>query len=419
MDTIQKFENEHVALDLETKPNCLVKLSITTKPLATKAAEEKAIKNVTRQVTIPGFRQGKAPKDIILKQFKGKVEKEQTDILVRNALNEALALTHRRPYSDRSPVQLLKSEPRGNDSHYIEVEFEAYPQVPSINPQELKFEKINPTQIEDKNVDERLDDLRLYHASWEEIADRGVQEEDYITLDIDVIDEKPFKAYQNSRFFFKKIPAWTQKVILGLKTGESAEGLSEGEEHKSPRQCLVTVKKIEKAILPAVDDELAKKAGVATADELMKAIRTSLENEAKLKALQETRVNLKKMLVEKFSFDLPESHLNSLREQCSDTAEQEKSRFKTDEEMKEYEDTLFNDNVENLKFSFLFPKIIQEQKLPRPDIQKLRERMMRYLLNRHQDGLKDINQEEAEYFARLAENELYAEEALDFLIDKA
>lgn len=414
----QKFENEHVDLTVETRPGCLVKLMIKAKPIATIAASEQAIKNVSKLVNIPGFRKGKAPKEIVTTQFKSKVDKEQSDIIVRSSLNEALKLCQLRPFSDRTQINLIKAEPVDGDSYYTEVEFEAYPQVPSINLKELSLQKVEPRVIEDQEIDEKIEDLRLYHADWQEILDRPAEENDYVTLDIDVIDDKPFSAYKDGRFPFKKIPEWTQKIIQGLKAGESAEGHSEAKDGAASRPCRITVKKIEAPLLPSVDDELAKKAGVNTVDDLKKAVKASLEKDAHLKTQQTMRQNIKKMLAEKYPFDLPESRLKALREECEETTAEDQSRFNP-EEVEDYKKNLLAEHLDGLKLSFLLPRLIHEQKLPKPDVQKLRDKVMGYLFGHYRDGLKDIKKEEIDYLTALAENELTAEEALDFLIAQA
>ena len=77
-----------------------------------------------------------------------------------------------------------------------------------------------------------------------------------------------------------------RKIVLGMNVDQSAEGTSEREDRAfsgtnapdfKPTPVRVTIKSIKQADLPAVDDELAKKAGVDTVEELQKRIVSSLE----------------------------------------------------------------------------------------------------------------------------------------------
>jgi len=423
--TPSHFENDNITLDVERKPHCQVRFDIVTKPIATKAAKEKALRNVAREVNIPGFRKGKAPADLILKQFKPQVEREERELILRNALDEALKLSKLHLLSEKSPVNLVKCQPV-DDTHYqIIFDFETFPLIPPLDLQSLKMESIVAQAADEKEIEEKIDELQIYHATWHEVADRPAEEEDYVTLDIDLIDDTPQAAHRDSRFQLKekKIPEWARKLIVGLKKGDSAEGFSAQEESSdapfTPRKCRITIKKIETAALPALDDELAKKAGVNSVEELKRAIRSSLEKEHAYRAQAEMRHAIRKLLLEKVSFELPKSRLDSISEECHEKAEQQKTHFKTDEDLKKYEEKLLADHSDALKFSFVLPYLIQDLKIAPPPIEVLRERVMGYLINRQMQGHPQLAQEQLEQLTRFVEQELWAEAALDTLIIKA
>ena len=74
--------------------------------------------------------------------------------------------------------------------------------------------------------------------------------------------------------------SWMRKLIIGLNTGDSVEGISEKEPHKhengkdcqeckdeaeghkhpefKPTRCLITIKGVKKPLLPELNDELAQ-----------------------------------------------------------------------------------------------------------------------------------------------------------------
>lgn len=421
--SVQNYENEHISLNVTRLENCFVKLDIVTKPLATKSAKAKAIKNITKEVNIPGFRKGKAPTQLVEKQFKASIEKETKEIILRNALDEAVKLCHIHPYSDKKGVKLNKFESINEDSFEVVVEFEAFPDVPNVNISDLKIEKPEPREITDQDVENRIEELRIYHATWEEIKDRNAAENDFITIDFDVIDDNPFTVYRDSRFQLreKKIPTWAKNLLIGQPVGAIVEGMSEPEENDdkefTPRKCRISIKKIEQAILPEVDDELAKKSGVATVLELRDSIRHHLGKEQEQQHQTALRKKMKKELALKHDFSIPLSRLEALEEECEELAAGE--NFKTEEQKKLFQEKMFEEGKETIKVSFLLPKIIREHNLPKPSPEKLRERVMSYMFKRYMEAGQNVDQKEIEFFAQVAENDIIVEEALDFLIQKS
>ena len=61
-------ENQNVKVKIEKKPNCQVTLEVVASKQIIDEANKRAIKDAAKEISVPGFRKGKAPKEIILKQ---------------------------------------------------------------------------------------------------------------------------------------------------------------------------------------------------------------------------------------------------------------------------------------------------------------------------------------------------------------
>lgn len=420
------FENDNVQVAVERDSGCKVILNITTKPLATKASHVAAVKTISKEVNIPGFRKGKAPESLVLQKYQPQVEKEFKDVLIRNSINEAVQLTSIRPFSSQASVSLKKCEPIAEGSYLISIEFEAFPEVPKVETENLSLKEIPSDKVTDKEIEKRIEELQLYHAEWEEITDRAASNEDFVVLDIDVIDEPPLAIHRDSRFHLKegRMPNWARSIVEGLKTGESREGFSEPENAEDPekfipRKCKITVKKIQKAKLPPVDDALSKKAGVGTAAELRGQITKSLEKQAEDKARQTMRQAMKKLLVTKYPFELPKERMDSLHEECHQLAEEEGTQFANAEQRHAYAHQLLEEAEQTVRLSYLLPKVFKDHNLAFPTPREIQQRATEHMVMRYMAGQKDMGQEEIEHFSRIAESELITEKALDFLIEKA
>ena len=419
------LENANIKLNVEKQPGCKVIFSITTLEAATKAAESAAVKAVTREVNIPGFRKGRAPEALVASQFGPQIKKEFTDILTRNAFSEAIKLSGIHPLSNESPVSLSKCEPIDGTSFLIEIAFDAYPEIPSVDPASLSIERIEPEAVTQDLINTHVEELRIHHCSWDEITDRKAQDGDFVTVKIDMIEnDTPTPVYENSRFQMKegKLPTWLRNLITGLAIGETATGSSEAETEElkagfTPKTFLVQLLKIEEAILPDLDDALAKKAGVETVDALHKAIEKSLEKDALNRSKQAMRMAAKKSLLANYQMELPGGRLKELLNECTQLSKEDSSLSKEDQELKMM--NFFNQGKDNMTFSYLIYKLYKDNKLQYPTTQEVRQRATEEMLMRYMKGDRNISENDLEYFTRTAENEMVAETALDFLVNNS
>lgn len=72
----QSFQNENISMTLTREPFCRVHLDVIVTPKAVKASHHQAMRNINKEVSVPGFRKGKAPESMVLKNFGSHVEKE-------------------------------------------------------------------------------------------------------------------------------------------------------------------------------------------------------------------------------------------------------------------------------------------------------------------------------------------------------
>lgn len=425
-DTPHTFENPYVQLQVEKQPGCKVIFTITARPIAAEAARQKALKSVSKEVNIPGFRKGKAPRNLISERFAAQVEDEFRDVLVRNSLNEAIRLSQTAPHSKKTPIKLVKFEELDAGAYLVAIEFEAFPDVPSVDPTHLSLKSVETKPVEATEIQKRIEDLRLHHASWEVVEERGAEIEDFVTLDIDAIDETPAALHRDSRFHLRegKIPHWAKELILGMKVGESREGFSAPDAEDDPerfksRQCKFILKKIERAILPPLDEALCKKAGADNVATLEERIGKSLAKEHENEARRSMRQAIKSALLEQYPFETPGERLNHLHRECHEISDQEKDRLKSDAEREAYAHHLFEEGKKNIQLSFLLPKIAREHHIQFPSVEEIRQRSTEHLIMRYMAGEKEMGDEEVARFSEIAENELLTEKIFDFLIEKA
>lgn len=320
----KEFKNDNISVDVYKYPGCQVKLEVEVSPKASNAAYLKAIKAINKQVSMPGFRKGKAPDAVIVQNYSKYVEREWKDILIQTSFQESTKLTAIYPMSeDGIQKPQLKRADREKGSLVI-IQFESTPQVPTIDPKKLKVKEVKPKKVTKKQIDSTIEQIRLHHADWKEAGDRKVKNGDYVDLNIENLEKKGDMIAEGIRFQVKKgeMGDWMRKLVVGLKKGESAEGMSERDEDVKeedfiPTNCKITVLSIHEATLPELDDALAKKAGVQNVEDLYQAVEKDLIRQEEEQAQYEMRKQLEDKLIETYQFDVPESLVKSEKQSHS------------------------------------------------------------------------------------------------------
>jgi trigger factor len=309
----QEIKNDNITVVVENKPGCHVLLNITVAPKASQEAHKKAIKSVSKEVSLPGFRKGKAPEPLIIKHYASYVNDEWRQNILQTAFSEAMKLTKMYPLNDNSVKKpTLKNASLDQDSVVV-IEFESHPNLPQVDTQNFEITKIEPKPVTEEAVKEFLNELRWHFAEWEEIKDRPVQEDDSVILDIENLDKPGHFVCKDTTFnvIKGKMGNWMHKKIIGLNVGDSFEATSEQTEHEKtetefvPTQCKVTVKEIKKANLPEIDDKLAASMGAENVEDLTKKAKENLEKQATESARDHSRMHIEKNLLEKYPFELP------------------------------------------------------------------------------------------------------------------
>jgi len=203
--------------------------------------------------------------------------------------------------------------------------FEVFPEVKIGDLSAAEVDKLN-TEVTDAAIDKTLDILRKQRRTFAlRPQDAAAQEGDRVTVDFEgKIDGEPFQGGKAEDF----------QVLLGegqmLKEFEDAvRGMKAGESKTFPlafpadyhgkevagktADFMVTIKKIEAAHLPEVDEALAKSLGIAdaTVEGLRSDIRKNLEREVKFRLLARNKQAVMDALVAKAELDLPKSSVQS------------------------------------------------------------------------------------------------------------
>jgi len=313
LTTPTEFQNNHIALKIERLPGCLIRANIEVAPIASKAAYSKALRNIKKEVVIPGFRKGKAPDNIILKSFAKNIDREWEQVLVDNAIQEAISLAKLHPNGREALKKVQVKALSQEEPSHIVVELELMPEVPHVDPSNLKLEAYVDENSFENEYDKEMETLKLSHADWKELGEKAIEEGDYAALDITDADDENTKYCENQKFHVKNglMANWLYQILLGKKVNETFEVTSEpnkelGEEGEA-KKCLVTVKSVLFPELPQEDDALAQKCKTETIDNLKEKVRSKVENARENRKRVSLIRQVRDQLIENYPFDLPHS----------------------------------------------------------------------------------------------------------------
>ena len=278
------------------------RVTISLPKVAVQKEIETRIKQLAKNVKMPGFRPGKVPLKMVAQQYAGQVEAEVLSDKVGREFFDISRAENLKVAG--SPRFASKDGEQSAEDYAFDATFEVYPEV-SIGDIATAEVSRTTTDISDAEIDRTLDILRKqrvhYHTRGEagEHGDGGAdleaKEGDRVTVDfVGKIDGTAFAGGTAEDFVFvlgegRMLPEF-EKATLGLNLGGSREfDLAFPEDYHGKEvagktaQFTVTLKKVEWAHLPEADGEFAKSLGIVDGDvtKMRGEIRENLEREAK------------------------------------------------------------------------------------------------------------------------------------------
>jgi trigger factor len=256
------------------------------------SAKQKAARKISKSTKIPGFRPGKAPYDIIKRNFGDEaIEETAIDLLVNEIYPEVIKEAEIKPYG---PGKLEDIESKDPPKFRFSVPLE--PEVKLGDYSKIKQAyKLPP--VADDEINKVLSNLQLNYATAEPV-DRAAEKGDLVSTKITAVLTKPDKDQEAE--ILKGTP---HQVVIGEETeeeqfpfsgfGDNLVGLKAGEskdfKHKYSKDSIyeklrgkeadfsVTVESIKKLVKPELNDDFAKTLGIPTFTDLESSVKEQLE----------------------------------------------------------------------------------------------------------------------------------------------
>jgi trigger factor len=372
-----------VNVSVENLAPCKKLVRVELDATAVDAAFDAVTKDFQKEATLPGFRPGKAPREMVIKKHHSEIKEEAKRKLIGDSYRKAIDEQKLKVvgYPDIEEVQFERGQA---------LQFTAT--VETVPEFQLPEYKGLPAQIESKAVGEddvarALELLRGQHTQFATVA-RALAGGDVAVVNYTGTSEgKPItelaptaKGLTEQKNFWVEttdgafIPGFAAQLI-GAQAGEKrtvhvdfpADFVTPQLQGKKGVYEVELVEVKEKA-LPPLDDELAKKYGAENLDKLKVGVRTDLENELKHSKTRALRSQIVRGLMGRVNFDLPETAVAAeTRNVVYDIVRQNTQRGVNREVIEKQKDEIYSAAAVNakdrVKLAFLVGRIAEQEKI--------------------------------------------------------
>jgi trigger factor len=311
-----------MAVTVETLEKLERKITLTLPADAIKSEIDSRLKRLARTVRMDGFRPGKVPMTVVAQRYGYSVHYEVMNDKVGEAFAQAANEAKLR-VAGQPRITEKQESPEGQLA--FDAVFEVYPEVTIGDLSGAEVEKLS-AEVNAAAIDKTLDILRKQRRTFaQRPQDAAAQDGDRVTVDFEgKIDGEPFQGGKAEDFQFLvgegQMLKEFEDAVRGMKNGESrtfplAFPADYHGKDVAGKQAdfMVTVKKIEAANLPEVNEAFAKSLGIAdaTVDGLRADIKKNLEREVKFRLLARNKQAVMDALVAKAELDLPKSSVQA------------------------------------------------------------------------------------------------------------
>lgn len=344
-------------------------------------AFEKVTREFQRQAAFPGFRPGKAPRDMVVRKYAKDIEAEVRKQLLsdyyKQAVDQQKLDVLGRP--DIEEIQFTRGQP-----FQFAATLETAPEfeLPEYRGIPLKREA---REVTEEDIARALDTLRQAQTSYKTVERPAASGDVVVVSYTGQVEGKPItelapnaKSLAEQKNFWVEIGANTflpgfAEQLLGAKVGEHRQVMIDfPPDFVTPELAgkkgvfQSEVGEIKEKVLPALDEAFAKGFGAESLEKLREGVRRDLTNELEHKQSRSLRNQLVGSLLNRVNFELPESAVaqetrHVVYELVQENAKRGVSRDVIEKEKDQIYAAATQNAKERVKVAFLMQKIAEKE----------------------------------------------------------
>ena len=318
-----------MSLQVEKLEHNMAKLTIEVSAEEVEKALQAAYLKERSKISLPGFRKGKVPRQMIEKMY-------GPEVFYDEAANHMISEAYGNAYDEceldivSQPkvevVQLEKGKP-----FIFTAEVAVKPEVTLGEYKGLKVDKVS-TRVTQKEVDEEIEKERERNARTVEVTDRAVQDKDQVTLDFEgFVDGEAFEGGKGEKYPLtigsgSFIPGFEDQLV-GAEIGKEVEvKVTFPEDYQAENlagkdavfKC--TVHEIKAKELPELDDEFVSDVSdkSETVDEYKAEVKAKIKERKENEGKQKREDQSVEQAVANAQMDIPEPMIDLQARQMAD-----------------------------------------------------------------------------------------------------
>jgi trigger factor len=272
---------------------------------------DRAFAQLAKQVRLPGFRPGKAPRKLLEARIgRGAVLEQVVNDALPGRYSEAVTSSELQPLG-QPDIEITKLE--DNEELVFTAEVDIRPEIDLPDLEGLKI-TVDPIEISDDEVDTELQSLRARFGTLTGV-ERAAESGDFVSIDLSATidgDDVPEATTEglSHEVGSGQLIEGLDDAIVGLKEGESrvfTTTLAAGDHAGEEAQVTVTVKSVKERELPEPDDEFAQLASeFDTMDELKSSLTEQVQRVKRVQQAEQIRDKALEVLLDQVEVPLPE-----------------------------------------------------------------------------------------------------------------
>ncbi|MBE9562312.1 MAG: trigger factor [Proteobacteria bacterium] len=298
---------------------------------------KKHLKSLAKRTKINGFRPGKAPLNIIKQRYGSKIRQDVFNEVLKLSLDEAIVQEKLQVVGEPVFNKINTDIDKIEQGLSYTVTLETYPQVATLNTDNLPIEKLVVGEITEANIDAMLDKLLQQQATWQDV-ERAAEMGDQVIINfIGTINGQPF--HDNEA---KQVPVilgqnnvplpGLEEQLLGVSAGDKREfEINFPQEHKNKEiagqkvNFIIDVSLVAKPKLPEMNAEFAKSLGIedGSLEKLREDALQNMQAELKRNLQMNTKLQVLDALLQANPIDAPQSLINQEAEHLLEVRKQE------------------------------------------------------------------------------------------------
>ena len=318
-----------MSLQVEKLEHNMAKLTIEVSAEEVEKALQAAYLKERSKISLPGFRKGKVPRQMIEKMY-------GPEVFYDEAANHMISEAYGKAYDEceldivsQPKVEVVQLE---KDKPFIfTAEVAVKPEVTLGEYKGLKVDKVS-TRVTQKEVDEEIEKERERNARTVEVTDRAVQDKDQITLDFEgFVDGEAFDGGKAEKYPLtigsgSFIPGFEDQLV-GAEIGKEVEvKVTFPEDYQAENlagkdavfKC--TVHEIKAKELPELDDEFVSDVSdkSETVDEYKAEVKAKIKERKENEGKQKREDQSVEQAVANAQMDIPEPMIDLQARQMAD-----------------------------------------------------------------------------------------------------